>query len=280
MEPHADKVKLFILCWVKYKMIDPFFKKGDPVLIVYKGQREWLSIVGKTLHTHVGVFDLNDLIGKPSGTVIHAQNGKRAVAYRPRLREWVTKFRHESQIIYPKDAGIIITYSDIKPGDVVLEAGTGSGALTAYLSRAVAENGKVITYEVREHAFEAAKRNLEKLGITNVEQRFRDIVEDGFDVDDNSADVIVLDMGEPWKVLKEAYRVLKPSGTLTVFIPTYNQIEATYLGMLEIGFEKIEALELLARPIQLKKNAIRPVTRMISHTGFLMFAQKIVKTLE
>ncbi len=257
-------------------MQKPFFEEGDPVLIVYKGKREWLSYVGKSLHTHVGEFDLSTLIGKPSGTVIKALNGKKAIAYRPRLREWVTKFRHESQIIYPKDAGIIITYSDIKPGDLVLEAGTGSGALTAYLSRAVGETGKVITYEVREHAFEAAKRNLEKLGITNVEHRFRNIVEEGFDVEDNVADAIILDMGEPWKVLEDAYRVLKPSSTITVFIPTYNQIEATYVKMLEIGFEKIEALEVIARPIQLKKNAIRPVTRMIAHTGFLMFAQKII----
>ena len=257
-------------------MTEAYFREGDPVLLVYKGRKEWLSRIGKTLHTHIGIFNLGELVGKPAGTILQSGAGKKVIAYRPRLREWVMKFRHESQIIYPKDAGIIITYSDIKPGDVVVEAGTGSGSLTAYLSRAVGETGLVHTFEVREHAHNAAKRNHEVLGLVNIRHYLQDILEEPAPLEDSSIDAVILDMGEPWRALSEAKRLLKPSGTIAIFVPTYNQVERTYEGLLEWDFEKIEAIEVIERPIQLKKNAIRPVTRMIAHTGFLMFAQKIV----
>ena len=60
---------------------------------------------------------------------------------------------------------------------------------------------------------------------------------------------------------------------------SYNQVEKVFEKLKEFNFGDIQALELIRRDIQLKKNAIRPNTRMIGHTGYITFA-RLVEDIE
>ena len=76
------------------------------------------------------------------------------------MADYIRIMPRVATVVYPKDIGAIITYGDIFPGARVLEAGTGSGALTIALARAVGEHGAVHTYDIREDMTLRAQENL------------------------------------------------------------------------------------------------------------------------
>ena len=97
---------------------------------------------------------------------------------------------------------------------------------------------------------------------------------------EKNVDAIVLDLGDPCVVIPHAYDSLKFGGIITIFLPTYNQIEKVLIKLQEFDFDDLKAHELIRRDLQLKPHAIRPNTRMIGHTGFLIFARKVFKEVE
>jgi tRNA (adenine57-N1/adenine58-N1)-methyltransferase len=221
------------------------------------------------------MINLGELVGKPHGYLIETNKGKKLRAYDPKIGDWIRSFEHQGQIIYEKDAAYISFLLNAKSGSVIYEDGTGSGALTAYLSQIVGPQGKIVTHDNREAAVKTAKKNLAKMGITNVEFHLRDIIEDGFT--DGIADAVILDMVDPWRALPAIKTILKNGNKIVIFIPTYNQIEKTYLALKELKYREIRALELIERDIQLKEGALRPNTRMVGHTGFLIEAVNILE---
>ena len=72
----------------------------------------------------------------------------------------------------------------IQPGQEVIEAGTGSGALTLTLARAIGINGKIYSYDMREDMQKLAEKNLQLVGMNkHVDLKTPDISE-GFDESD------------------------------------------------------------------------------------------------
>jgi len=248
------------------------FKKGDPVLLVYNHRHRWIRTVKEDyFHCNYGSVDLRDVIDATYGTSVETSKGKWLHAYYPTMIDWINvAFKHQSQIIYEKDAAMISMLLDVKPGDVIYETGTGSGSLTAILARAVGTDGRIVTHDNRQKAIEVAKENLAMIGLDNVDFNHRDVTEEGF-VEGN-ADGLVLDMGDPWRVIEPVTQVLNPGRKLVIFLPTFNQLGKTAEALRECDFKDIRAIELLEREIQLKPGAIRPSTRMIGHTGFLISA--------
>ncbi|MCE7741665.1 MAG: tRNA (adenine-N1)-methyltransferase [Candidatus Heimdallarchaeota archaeon] len=249
---------------------------GSDVLIVLDTRKRWLSKVtsGKQFHCHKGFFDFDQIIGQPYGSKVRTNKSIDLTIYKPIPSDFLQHIPHSSQIIYTKDAGLILLNGGIHPGSLVIEAGTGSGALTSILAKYVGSEGHVYTYDNREEAYNTSKKNLERLGLeSQVTIKLKDVSE-GFD--EEKVDAVVLDLGDPCEIIPHAYAALKLGGVLTVFMPTYNQVERVYIKLQEYSFGDIEALELILRGIQLKRNAIRPNTRMIGHTGFLIFARKLL----
>lgn len=74
---------------------------------------------------------------------------------------WAFSLPHRTQIIYPTDASMIVGQLDLLPGSRVLEAGTGSGALTHALAQAVWPNGHVSTFDFHEERVMRARVEFE-----------------------------------------------------------------------------------------------------------------------
>jgi len=260
------------------KKANETIEDGSDILIVLDSRKRWLSkvISGNQFHCHKGFFDYDQIIGKPYGYKVRTNKSADLKIYKPIPSDFLQHIPHSSQIIYTKDAGLILLNGGIHPGSVVIEAGTGSGALTSILAKYVGSEGHVYTYDNREEAHNTSKKNIERLGLdTQVTLKLKD-VSTGFD--ENKVDAVVLDLGDPCEVIPHAYDALKLGGVISVFMPTYNQVERVYEKLREYSFGDIEAMELILRGIQLKRNAIRPNTRMIGHTGFLIFARKLFGT--
>ena len=145
--------------------------------------------------------------------------------------------------------------------------------MTTALAYAVGPEGCVISYEVKQDAQNLARKNLARFGLdSRVDFKLRDI-QQGFDETD--ADSFFLDVPNPYDYLEQVRAALKPGGFLSCIIPTFNQVEITLQALRQSKFAFIEVCEILLRYYQAEPNRLRPVDRMVAHTGFLVFARRI-----
>jgi len=119
-----------------------------------------------TYHTHLGQIHFSDILASNYGDII-PPNKKQFVLCEPTLEEYVVLMKRGATISYPKDCSAIMGWLDLKNGSKVLEAGTGSGAMTLFLSKAVGNNGEVRTYEKRFEHLNIAKKKYYQLGQYN-----------------------------------------------------------------------------------------------------------------
>ncbi len=220
----------------------------------------------------------DDVIGKPFGSVVfsqpHESQGYKFYLLKPLPSDYVIYMSRKTQIIYPEDAGLILMYTGISPGSVVIEAGCGSGALTCILGNYVRPNGHIFSYDVRKQSLRKAKNNVLKAGLSDfVSIEYGDIVID--DLGHENVDSIVLDMPQPWMAIKKIKQYLKLSGTLVSFSPAIEQVKKTTLALKENDFYEVNTYELIKRKFQVKSNATHPEVRMVGHTGYLTFGRKI-----
>lgn len=223
---------------------------------------------------HGGTVNFDDIIGQEEGVMLNSSHDHSLVVFRPSLAQYVLKMPRGAQVIYPKDLGAIVMAADVFPGAVVLEAGTGSGALTMTLLRAVGAEGRVISEEVREDFARRAAANIRRfMGETpNLEIRIRDIYE-GVDVHD--VDRIVLDLPEPWRIVDGVAKALRPGGYVASYLPTVLQVKQLVDTLARQGeFALVETVEILERHWHVADLSIRPEHRMVAHTGFLTVARK------
>jgi tRNA (adenine57-N1/adenine58-N1)-methyltransferase len=248
------------------------FAAGDRVLLTdSKRRRHLITLVeAGSFHTHAGIVAHDDLIGAPDGTTVRTSRGQRLVAVHPTLAEFVLEMPRGAQVIYPKDLGPILVSADIFPGARVLESGVGSGALTIALLRAVGPLGSVVGYELRDDFATKARQNDDAfLGTASpvpLTIEVRDAYE-GIDVGD--LDRILLDLPEPWRVVKHAAGALSPGGILLAYLPTIGQVARLREELAESPFGMLETYEVLHRGWHVEGQSVRPDHRMVAHTGFI-----------
>jgi len=194
---------------------------------------------------------------------------------RPTLSDVVIKMPRGAQVIYPKDLGPILLLADIFPGAKVLESGVGSGALTMTLLRAVGPTGSVVGYELRDDFASRAQRNV--AGLLGNDLPLRVDVRDAYDgIDEEALDRIVLDLPEPWRVVKHAVSALRPGGILLAYLPTIGQVARLREEIAQSAFGMAQSLEVMHRTWHVDGQSVRPDHRMVAHTGFLTHARLLV----
>ena len=253
---------------------EAIIREGDDVLIYLDLKRTWLVEVrpDRELHTHKGVIKLSDLVGLPFGSRVRSSTGHEFVVLKPTIRDYVLKMRRATQIIYPKDVGLILAFTGIGPGWRVVEGGTGSGALTAFLAYHVKPDGRVYSYEVRPEFLKVAEANLRRAGLLGVvELKLADVTEG---IEERDVDAVVLDIAAPWEAVPHAHEALRPSGSFASFSPTIDQVVKTVAALREHGFVAIEVVECLLRHIRAEPGKTRPEWLMRAHTGYMVFARK------
>ncbi|HET8792190.1 MAG TPA: tRNA methyltransferase, partial [Nitrososphaeraceae archaeon] len=83
------------------------------------------------------------------------------------------------------------------------------------------------------------------------------------------------DLGDPWTIAENVYKLLKGSGTFLAICPTMNQAEKTAISLKDNCYTDIECVEILIRNIEAREGMTRPSMRMVGHTTYLIFARKI-----
>jgi len=232
-------------------------------------------LAGQTFHTHKGYLKFDDIIGKPYGSTFKSSLGINFTVLKPQLTDYILKSQRNTQIIYAKDAALIVMFSGIGPGSRVVESGTGTGALTTALAHYVQPTGRIYSYDIREEGQKTAGKNLKRSGLLDyVELKLKDVVTG---IDERDVDAVILDLAVPWLVVPQAYEALKPSGTIVSFSPTIDQVVKTVEVLREHNFACIETFECIMRGMQIERGKTRPQTLMTGHTGYITHARRVIK---
>lgn len=262
---------------------DGYFSEGDRIQLTDpKGKMYTFTITqGKEWHTHKGWIVHNDLIGLPEGSVVSTSAGLKFTAFKPLLGDFVLSMPRGATIVYPKDAAMIVGVADVFPGAKVIEAGVGSGALSISLLRAIGSQGELSSFERREDFADIARENVStyfgglpsqwKLTVGSVQESSTD----------KKYDRVILDMLAPWECVAFASEVLRPGGVFLAYVATTTQLSATAEALKEDGhFTEPLSSETIVRDWHHEGLAVRPMQRMIGHTGFLIVSRRMAPGVE
>mmetsp|Transcript_21524 Transcript_21524/g.27862 ORF Transcript_21524/g.27862 Transcript_21524/m.27862 type:complete len:360 (-) Transcript_21524:1037-2116(-) len=262
---------------------------------------------GGIIENKYGKFEHSDIVGKVAGREIRQGKGWISVLA-PSAELWSASLRHRTQIVQPQDCAIITFELGLKCGDIVIEAGTGSGAMTSAIARAVAPHGIVHSFEFNKSRVDTAIDEFEANSLHNIVRvEHRDVCQDGFP-SNLKCDALFLDVPEPWHALPHAVKVLKPGGSFASYSPCLEQVQRVCAALSQLGAIDIRTVEARQRDFELRtrsfpsfcgvpseseysymkeeeeeqslengKNSssftcVKPVSSMRGHTAFLTFA--------
>ncbi|MDP2750211.1 MAG: rRNA adenine N-6-methyltransferase family protein [Nanoarchaeota archaeon] len=218
-------------------------------------------------HSQYGYIKKEDL-AKKSG-IVKTNTGKELTIFTPSFIDSYRKIKRGPQIISLKDLGLIITQTGINRTSKVLDAGAGSGAVACMLGNLVKQ---VVTYEIRDDFAEIVSQNIKYLGLKNVLLKKKNIYEG---IDEKNLDLIILDLPEPWNV-PDIEKALKIGGFIVSYSPTVPQaMDFVNKISKNENFVHFKTVELIERDWEIIERKVRPMSRMIGHTGFLSFVRRV-----
>ena len=241
------------------------------MILLVHGDREYIREPGSELHTDLGVVEVPEDV--ESGDSLESHLGEE---FRVRALRGPDLFNHLERTgapMMPRDIGLVIGHTGAAAGDRVLDAGTGTGILAAYLGRLGAD---VTTYERDAEFAEVARDNMEVAGVADsVDVRTGDITAE---IDDLAAgepfDLLTLDTEDAPEVVASAADLLAPGGFLAVYSPFVENSRASVEAARAAGLSAIETVETIQRELTVDDRGTRPSTAGVGHTGYLTFARR------
>lgn len=234
--------------------------------IINKTHKYLIKDPEKDFHSEFGVIKKEDFSKSRAKTNKDIEFS----IFNSRFIDIYEKINRKAQIITLKDIGTIVTKTGINKDSVVLDAGSGSGALCCFLAHLCK---RVVSYDIREDHLKVSESNAKLLGLKDIVFKVGDIREK---IAEKNVDVVILDMPDPWNALEQASKALKKGGFLVVYSPTIPQVIDT-VGKVKESNDLIflSTIETIQREWEIDDRKVRPRSSYINHTGFLTFIRRI-----
>ncbi len=224
---------------------------------------------GNDVHTQYGFVRADDCKSKP-GTRVQTNKGIQMTIIDMTFLDHYLRLKRGAQIMTRKDIAFIAAHTGVGKESVVIDAGAGTGAFACFVARWVK---KVYTYDIREDHLNLVQKNIESLGIKNVVAKMGDIYTG---IKEKNADLLNLDVPEPWQAIATAEKCIKAGGYLVSYSPSITQSAQMANALLvHQSFTYECTVEIIKRDWDIEDRKVRPTTSSIGHTGFLSFARRI-----
>ena len=241
-------------------------------MILDERGKKYILKPGAEFQSDLGIVKADVLDNAQIGDEVKSHLDHSFKIVKPNVNDFIDLMERRCSILIKKDIGQVLAHTGLGAGSRVVDAGTGAGAIALHFGNVVGLEGKVFTYEVREDFAEVARRNIDNFGITNIEVKNKNIKEG---IDEDNIDLIFLDLPKPFEIFEEVMESLNVGGWLAVYAPYINQAETSYRVAKKLGFYDIEIIETLERGLEVRTQGVRPKTRMVGHSGYLLFARKL-----
>ncbi|WP_303236057.1 tRNA (adenine-N1)-methyltransferase [Methanosphaera cuniculi] len=245
-------------------------------ILVDRKNRKYV-VHDEEFHTEKGVIPKDVIINSQVGDVVETHLGKKYTVIEPNINDYIELMKRKCAILLPQDLGLVVGFTAIGSGSHIVESGTGAGSSLLFFANIVGPTGHVSSYEIREDFTKVIKENIAGTDFENITLYNQDVTE-GFNEDDDSIDLVFLDLPKPDEVINDAYRILKTGGFIVIYSPYVEQFQIVNKMLNIAGFENIKIREGNVRELEIKNNKTRPNSRMAGHTGYLTFARKMKKT--
>ncbi|MDD5181591.1 MAG: tRNA (adenine-N1)-methyltransferase [Candidatus Nanoarchaeia archaeon] len=243
------------------------------MLIDEKGKKIFVQKNAKQdeIHSHLGMMSRKDVFKAKSGSYIKSHKNHKFLVVDPTIVDYFENLRRGPAIVLLKDAGIISAHTGISPGSFVVEAGSGSGALTCYLANLVRPLGHIVSYEREKKFMEIAKENVETFELGEY-VTFKN--KDAKTISEKEVDAVILDLAEPWHIVKKAEKALKTGGFFVSYLPTVNQLMVLNDALAKTKLKITKVVDVNMQEWKLG-DATRPQSMQLAHTAFILFARKL-----
>ena len=240
---------------------------AELMLITKEGKTFFIKNKNEDYHCQYGKIKKEDL----KEGIVKTNTGKELSCIKPSFNDLYRKIKKRAQIIPLKDVSIILAETGITKNSIVVDAGTGSGALSIFLSMYAK---KVYSFDIRDDHIEISEENKKYIGTKNLIIKKHNIYEN---IPHKNVDVITLDVPEPWEVINNADKALKLGGYLVSYSPCIPQ-NADFVNKIieHKNFIHIKTIEISNRDWEIEGRRIRPKTKEIGHSGFISIARKIL----
>lgn len=244
-------------------------QKIKKVLITKQGNKFYARDLSSDLHTQYGFIKKSDL-KKKDGSSLKTNTKKELTIFSPSFIDLYRKIKRGAQIIPLKDIGLIIAETGINKDSKIIDAGSGSGALACFLAHLCKE---VVTYDIRKDFIKIVEKNIEFLDLKNIKIKNKDVYNK---IDEKDADLIILDLPEPWKAINSAKKALKIGGFLVSYSPSVPQtMDFVNAIHKDKNFVHIKTSEIIEREWEVEERKVRPKSRGIGHSGLISFCRRI-----
>ena len=241
-------------------------------MILDERGKKYLLKTGEEFQSDLGIIKADVLDEAQIGDEVKSHLDHSFKIIKPNINDFIDIMDRRCSILLQKDIGHVLAHTGLGAGCRVVDAGTGAGAIALNFGNVVGSEGKVYTYEIREDFAQIAQKNIKNFGIENIEVKNQDIKEG---IDEANIDLIFLDLPKPYEIFEEVLEALNLGGWLVVYAPYIEQAEISHRIAKKLGFYNIEITEILERGLEVRAQGIRPKTRMVGHSGYLLFARKL-----
>jgi tRNA (adenine57-N1/adenine58-N1)-methyltransferase catalytic subunit len=244
-----------------------YFDDLEREVTIVKEKQFYVEDLSRDFSTQYGTIRKSDL--RKTGAVRSSQDKE----FRIFDASFIDNYKHMKrlpQVIPLKDIGYIVAKTGVGPESVIVEGGTGSGALAIFLARICK---RVYSYEVEQVHMDVARENIAALGIKNISLKHKSLY-DG--IDEKDVDLVCLDLPEPWKALQHAAKSLRQGGFIVSYSPTIVQT-ADFVNALSglPEFTHLKTVELIERDWEVDKRKVRPRSKTVIHSGFVTLGRRI-----
>ena len=246
------------------------------------------NVPGEVKIKGLGRFDPSELlegyslgdritVGQKSLTIVEAA-----------LPEARRNMNRRAQTIGIKDSGFLISWMGIGTGSRVLEGGHGSAGLAMNLANVIGSKGYLVSVENRPEHAEVGRSNMERLAEFSTDFPSWNLLE--MDLQNAASEVAgicgeldaaIIDIAEPWTVVREISQTLRIGGRIACYCPTTAQLEKSWNEVEKDGLIVEFAGEIIERRwSKAGRGGVRPGNQPMGHTAFLLIAAKIATVEE